>query len=310
MDPSTIDTDARRSEWLAQRQKSIGGSEVGAILGLDPYMDPIRLWAIKSGLMEPDDLSDNIAVWYGQHDEPVIAKRLELESGITVALPDDRYEIRQRADHDYLHATLDGNVWSPHRPTPAIGVLEMKSLNAMGLAKADADGPPHQYLAQLQHGMFVTRRSWGVLACRYGNQAFRWWEVEYDAEWYEGDILPALRQFWHHVTTGTQPEPIGAATEGETLGAMYPREDEGDEPILLDIDPGLGDEYDDIQRQIGELKKRQDAIKSVVKSKLGASAKGLLSDSSGWSWKTTRRAEHVVKASESRVLRRIKRKAT
>lgn len=48
-----------REEWLKERRNSIGGSEMGAILGLNKYASAYTVWAVKTGLMdEPEDNED------------------------------------------------------------------------------------------------------------------------------------------------------------------------------------------------------------------------------------------------------------
>ena len=36
-----------RDEWLKERTKGIGGSDVATILGLNPYKTPLQLWEEK-----------------------------------------------------------------------------------------------------------------------------------------------------------------------------------------------------------------------------------------------------------------------
>ena len=40
-------------EWLAEREKGIGASEVAAILGLSPWDTPFSLWLKKTHQAEP-----------------------------------------------------------------------------------------------------------------------------------------------------------------------------------------------------------------------------------------------------------------
>ena len=40
-----------REEWLAERRKSLGGSDMGAVLGLNKYRSPYAVWAEKTGLI-------------------------------------------------------------------------------------------------------------------------------------------------------------------------------------------------------------------------------------------------------------------
>lgn len=49
-------SDMSRADWLSERRKSIGGSEIGSILGLNKYASAYSVWANKTG-RAPDILS-------------------------------------------------------------------------------------------------------------------------------------------------------------------------------------------------------------------------------------------------------------
>ena len=40
-------------EWLAIRRRYIGGSDAGAVMGMNPYSSPFAVWAEKTGAVEP-----------------------------------------------------------------------------------------------------------------------------------------------------------------------------------------------------------------------------------------------------------------
>ncbi len=46
-----------REDWLKGRTR-IGGSDAAAILGLNPYTDNQKLWAIKTGKVKAEDISN------------------------------------------------------------------------------------------------------------------------------------------------------------------------------------------------------------------------------------------------------------
>ena len=49
-----------REEWLAIRKKGIGGSDAGAICGLNPYASPMNVYLDKT--TEESDSEDNEAM--------------------------------------------------------------------------------------------------------------------------------------------------------------------------------------------------------------------------------------------------------
>ena len=64
-----------REEWLAERRKSLGGSDMGAVLGLNKYRSPYAVWAEKTGLI--GETPDNEAMRQGRDLEEYAACRFE-----------------------------------------------------------------------------------------------------------------------------------------------------------------------------------------------------------------------------------------
>jgi putative phage-type endonuclease len=60
-----IDLSQRTPEWLAWRAAGVSASDVPTLLGVSPYKTPWRLWAEKTGLLLPQDLSGNPFVQRG-----------------------------------------------------------------------------------------------------------------------------------------------------------------------------------------------------------------------------------------------------
>jgi len=72
---------ALTAEQLDERRHGIGGSDAGAILGVNPYRTPLQVWLEKTGKAEPDDLSDNEAVTWGNVLEDTIAREYSRRTG-------------------------------------------------------------------------------------------------------------------------------------------------------------------------------------------------------------------------------------
>ena len=58
-----------REEWLKNRGRGIGGSEISAVTGCNPYMDNVTLWQRKTGRSKAEDISDKPYVQYGTQAE-------------------------------------------------------------------------------------------------------------------------------------------------------------------------------------------------------------------------------------------------
>ena len=53
-----------REDWLAERRHSLGGSDMGAVLGLNRWSSPYSVWAEKTGRLPPKE--DNEAMRQGR----------------------------------------------------------------------------------------------------------------------------------------------------------------------------------------------------------------------------------------------------
>lgn len=75
-----------REEWLEERRKSLGGSDMGAVLGLNRYRSPYTVWAEKTGRIGEEP--DNEAMRQGRDLEQYVASRFEEASRLPGA-PDE-----------------------------------------------------------------------------------------------------------------------------------------------------------------------------------------------------------------------------
>lgn len=59
-------------EWLDTRMDGVGGSDIGVILGVNPWMCATRLFFEKLGLSDPKDLDDTDSVHWGRLFEDIL----------------------------------------------------------------------------------------------------------------------------------------------------------------------------------------------------------------------------------------------
>lgn len=80
---STIPTAGMaREEWLQLRKTGIGGSEAGAVCGLNPYAGPMSVYRDKTSDVVED--RDNEAMRQGRDLEDYVARRFAEETGLKV----------------------------------------------------------------------------------------------------------------------------------------------------------------------------------------------------------------------------------
>lgn len=68
-----------REEWLKHRTKGLGGSDISAVVGCNPYKDNVQLWKEKTGLIVPEDISDKPYVQYGTNAEYHLRELFKLD---------------------------------------------------------------------------------------------------------------------------------------------------------------------------------------------------------------------------------------
>ena len=72
-----------KTEWLQYRKKGIGGSDAGAVCGLNPYVSEMDVYLdkINSDIVEE---KDNEAMKQGRDLEDYVARRFTEETGLKV----------------------------------------------------------------------------------------------------------------------------------------------------------------------------------------------------------------------------------
>jgi len=93
-------------EQIERRRHFLGGSDANILVGGDP--EKIRnLWLFKRGLIDAEDLSNNLMVALGSFTEPFNVAWFEKQTGKTVTNQGDE---RSSFDEPFMSCTLDGMV--------------------------------------------------------------------------------------------------------------------------------------------------------------------------------------------------------
>lgn len=150
-----------RKEWLENRSGGIGGSEISAVLGLNPYLSNVSLWELKTGRREQEDISEKPYVKYGHAAEQHLRELFGLD------FPE--YEVDYTDNNSFKNdkypwakASLDG--WLTDKDGRR-GVLEIKTteiLNSMHKEKWN-DKIPDNYYCQVLLYMAVIEADFAVL---------------------------------------------------------------------------------------------------------------------------------------------------
>lgn len=150
-----------RESWLENRNKGIGGSEISAVIGANPYLDNISLWELKTGRRHQEDISDKPQVQYGTQAE------MHLRGLFRLDFPEYKVEyIENNSFHNkkypWAQASLDG--WLTDQDGRR-GILEIKTSEVLSSMHKEKwkNGIPQNYYCQTLFYMAVLEADFCIL---------------------------------------------------------------------------------------------------------------------------------------------------
>lgn len=304
-------------DWLAERQRYIGASEVATVCGVAAYGSLAELYAEKKGLRPP------------RADSGVLRRGRWGEASVFQALADERPEwniVRAKVhviDRELrIACTPDGYAASPdfkgfglvQGKVVARSVFRQKWLeDPEGPIDGPASPPPHFRLQTVCERMLnADRCPWAVLAVLINGEwdwSFRLFDIDADPV-IEDRIRFDVAAFWRdHLDPGIMP-PFEPQRDEQLIKMLYPHDD-GTEIDLSSDNRALVavDELTEAQAALSRLKKTETALKTELTGKLGEHSFGRLADGRLLSWKQQHRKAYAVEAATFRVFRVLKSEA-
>lgn len=215
-----------REDWLEERRKSLGGSDMGAVLGLNKYRSPYTVWAEKTGRI--GEAPENEAMRVGRDLEPYVASRFEEASRKSVRRMN--YLLR-REDCPHLHANIDRQILGESSG------LECKTASALNLKRYEGGDFPESYYAQCVTYLAVTGWARWYLAALVLGKGFYCYQIttvkdDDTPEWCESSVyvspeeIEAVKRcaedFWRDYIEADSPPPMdGMESTTETITSIY-----------------------------------------------------------------------------------------
>ncbi len=251
---STIPTAGMaREEWQQLRKTGIGGSDAGAVCGLNPYAGPMSVYRDKTSDVVED--RDNEAMRQGRDLEDYVARRFAEETGLKVRRSRKMY---RSGVYPFMLADVDRLVVGEDAG------LECKTANAYQADQwKDGKIPPH-YLIQCLHYMAVTgKKEWYIAVVILGS-GFLYRKVGRDEDVIK-KLVAVEEAFWNrHVLPRVMPEPDGTKACDEVLSRYFPAARKKSAIPLLGFDEKL-ERREELLGRIGELEKEQRQIEQEIK---------------------------------------------
>lgn len=256
----------QREAWLAERRRSLGASDVAAVLGLVPGRSPLSVYADKLGLAadEPPSKVQRIGLLL----EPVIARLYEDETGRTIR--ESQLFIRD----GWRSATLDA-VREDDR------IVEFKSVNAYSreilaqIGEQGTDEIPDAWLVQLHWQMDLAGQGEADLAVLVGGADFRTYTVGRSDR-----VVAQLREkaevFWREHVEARVPPPEVTAADARLIPLLYP-DPSGSKVLTADV-ASIVERYEAWGEQRREAEAGQAKAKAELLLALGDCREGVLAD--------------------------------
>jgi putative phage-type endonuclease len=205
-------------DFSLDRTKYIGGSDIGAILGLSKFRTPLEVWMEKTG--KENKTLDSLPLRFGSFAEEFVANEYARTTGFELEHDQSLYI---HPTNTFMSAHIDrfvlGNLKDAkcsHLPTR---ILECKTANPFtsgNWGEAGSDEVPMNYLCQCIWYMAITGINKCDLAVLFGNSDFRIYEITRDLD-LEKMIVQKAASFWSDHVLKDLPPPASNIADCQTL---------------------------------------------------------------------------------------------
>ena len=201
-------------DFTQDRTKYIGGSDIGAILGLSKYQSALDVWMEKTG-KEIKSL-DSLPLRFGSFAEEFVASEYARHTGLELIHDKSIY---LHSQYTFMSAHIDRFVHGDGIAMAPTKILECKTANPF--AQSDwgdvgSDQVPMSYLCQCAWYQAITGIDEADLAVLFGNSDFRIYQIQRDKE-LEDLLLDKATTFWDEYVLKDIPPPPQSEADYQAL---------------------------------------------------------------------------------------------
>lgn len=272
-----------RDEWLEERKRGIGGSDIAAILGLSSFTSAYEVYCSKLPDAEERNPSDIMDM--GREIEPWILEQWVRRYDPPASIFSDRVLIQSTEfpwlihSPDALATTIEGD---------ALWGVEIKNTRN----DYNWDPLPEVYMAQVQHGMLCSGLDhWTVVALVAG-QKLKVVEVDADRE-FQGRIAVAAERFWlDHVRLNKPPAPDGSESASRALQSRW----EPSEGQRVEVSGSLWEQFKHWDEQLKDVKECRETVLQSIQAEMAEAELAMVDGEQVATWKLqTRKSVDVTR---------------
>ncbi len=302
------DAELDREGWLEARKQVVTASDVAAIVGAVPGMT--KRWYQRKGWIEREAFTaqSEEAMDMGHRSENFNAELFRAKTGrLTLGCQ----KLIRNPRYPWLAVTPDFFQFSEdYAKTGTFGVLETKSTGRKDYwPEGDDEEPSINWQLQLQAQLKVLDAGMGSLSAIIGSPYLHHRWRDFDAHDGSQEIILTRTKLFLDSLNGDEPpwdeESESAADAMRQLTLEYLS---GDTIQLCEEAIEWTDELEKLEASLSTLERRKKELRDKIVLSMGTAIRGILPNGDEWSFKPQVRAEHIVKASTSRILR-VKRKS-
>lgn len=288
-----------REEWLEERRRGIGASEVAAILGVSKFQTPLSVWSKKVGLDTQSETTK--AQEWGLRLEPVIIDWYKETFPRRKVKTLKGYNLHINKDDPIRRCTPDA---LQEYGEKGEGALQIKTTNQYLSSDWD-DDVPMEYQVQCQYEMAVTGLSHNTIAVLIGGQDPRHKDLDRNDSFIEA-MLDKVGDFWDdHVLKDIPPAATASDIDSRVIARLYSKES-GKKIYLPQESAAWMDGWIESKAMEKEATAKVKKFKNKLKMAIGSASFGILPDGRNLSLLTTEKKGHAVKPTSYRTLREAK----
>ena len=242
-----------RDQWLQLRKQGIGGSDAGAVCGVNPYRSAFNVYHDKISEELPE-AEDNEHMRQGRDLEDYCARRFSEATGLKVHRTNYLY---RHETHGFMIADLDRVIVGENAG------LECKTASAWRADKwKNVDTVPEAYILQCQHYMAVMGYDSMYLACVVLGTDFVYFKINRNEELI-ANLIKVEQDFWeNYVRKKVIPGPDGSKAYADMMSECFHARRNTSIP-LIGFDEAL-----DRRKELGQLISKMETEKKQIDQRL------------------------------------------
>ena len=262
------------NNFLTQRKKGIGGSDIAAILGVSKFKTALEVYLSKT-TDQPEQKGEHL-YWGHALENPIIDRFIQDTGANVIRQP----EMRRHPDYEWAIANADALITNGDTIEAILEIKTSSAFKSREWGEDDTDEVPIEYIAQVQWYMWIYDVQEAYLAALIGGNQYRQYHIQRDDELI-AMLAEKAQAFWqNHVIPRIPPEP----QDGADAQKLYPH-DNGDAAEADSDTLTAYAELRELKAQEKELKAQIAAKEDLLKIKIGSYSAMQANGNTLFTWK-------------------------